>query len=113
MSPETLHSLLIVALIGINTLLSRALPFMIFRHSTPPYITFLGKFLPSAIIAMLIVYCLRNVDLFNAPFGLNEIIAVSIVSALQIWLKIPVISIIIGTISYMILAQSEILKNLL
>lgn len=60
---------------------------------------------------MLIVYCLRHIDLFNAPFGLNEIIAMGIVSVSYIWLKIPVVSIIIGTISYMILIQSEILKT--
>ncbi|RDU61149.1 branched-chain amino acid transporter permease [Helicobacter marmotae] len=109
MSPSELHSLLLVLLIGLNTFLSRYLPFLIFAKSTPKFITFLGKVLPSAIIAMLIVYCLRGIDFSLKPYGANEVIAVFIVVSIHIIFKIPVLSIVCGTISYMFLVQSEIL----
>ncbi|MDE7235823.1 branched-chain amino acid transporter permease [Helicobacter japonicus] len=109
MNPETLHSIALIALIGFNTLLSRFLPFLIFAKSTPASIIFLGKVLPSAIIAMLIVYCLKDTDFTQSPYGLNEIIAVLIVSVTHISFKIPVLSIVCGTISYMFLVQSAIL----
>ena len=96
-------------ILAINTALSRFLPFMIFAKSTPKFILLLGKVLPSAIIAMLIVYCLREIDFTHAPYGGNEIIAVAVVSCVHIVFKIPVLSIICGTITYMALVQSAIL----
>ncbi|WP_334086593.1 AzlD domain-containing protein [Helicobacter typhlonius] len=109
MSPEILHSVILIALIALNTLLSRFLPFIIFAKSTPTFIVPLGKVLPSAIIAMLIVYCLKDMDLEHSPYGLNEIIAVLVVSYIHIVFKIPVLSIVCGTITYMILIQNAIL----
>ena len=113
MSPEALHSLALVALIALNSFLSRFLPFVIFAKSTPSVIVRLGKVLPSAIIAMLIVYCLRNTDLLHAPFGLNEIIAIAVVALTHIVCNIAVLSIVLGTFTYMALVQSEVLLLIL
>ena len=52
----------------LGTMLTRFLPFAVFRssRSTPWYIQYLGKVLPGAVFAMLVIYCLRNVSLL--PF---------------------------------------------
>ena len=92
--------MLLVALIGLNTALSRFLPFWIFAKSTPAY------------IAMLIVYCLKDTDLSQYPYGLNEIVAVCVVVGIHTAFKIPVLNIICGTITYMLLVQSDILNLL-
>ncbi|TLD97297.1 branched-chain amino acid transporter AzlD [Helicobacter jaachi] len=105
MSPE-LHSALLILVIGLNTLLSRFLPFIIFAKSTPKSILFLGKVLPSAIMAMLIVYCFKDTDIAHSPYGLNELIAFMVVSLVHIAFKIAVLSIVCGTIAYMILVQN-------
>lgn len=107
--PDTFHSILIILVVILSTFLSRFLPFMIFKNRTPEFITFLGKVLPSAIIAMLIVYCLRGIEFTQPPFGLNEIIAVGVVSITQIISRIYVLSIVLGTLTYMALVQSAIL----
>lgn len=107
--PDLFHSFLIVLVVILSTFLSRFLPFMIFKNYTPKFITLLGKVLPSAIIAMLIVYCLRNIDFTQSPFGLNEIIAVGVVGITQIVSRIYVLSIVLGTLTYMALVQSAIL----
>lgn len=109
--PDRMHALLIVGLVVLSSFLSRFLPFFIFAKHTPRFIGFLGKVLPSAIIAMLIVYCLRGMDINNAPYGLNEIISVGVVIIIHICFKIPVLSIVFGTLCYMWLVQSEVLAR--
>ena len=48
-----------------GTMATRYLPFLIFKENkkTPEYIQYLGKFLPSAVFGMLVIYCLKNVFL--------------------------------------------------
>ena len=58
----------LVAVMAVGTILLRFLPFIIFRKETPPYITYLGKVLPPAIIGMLVIYCLKDVKLTVRSF---------------------------------------------
>ena len=62
---QTLASIAVMAVV---TFLTRALPFILFDHGDhpPKLVLYLGKVLPPAIIAMLIVYCFRGVS-FAAP----------------------------------------------
>lgn len=50
-----------------GTMLTRFLPFAIFneKRKTPAFVQYLGKFLPSAVFGMLVVYCLRNVHVLS------------------------------------------------
>lgn len=77
-----------------------------FPENTPGYIVYLGKVLPSAIIGMLVVYCLKDVEFSAAPFGLPEIIAAVSVVVLQRWKRNSLISILVGTILYMVLVRT-------
>ena len=58
---QTLASIAVMAVV---TFLTRALPFILFDHGDhpPKLVLYLGKVLPPAIIAMLIVYCFRGVS---------------------------------------------------
>lgn len=99
------HSVLMVAIISVVTILLRALPFLIFGNNkkTPEFITYLGKVLPYAIMGMLVVYCLKGISIISAPYGIPEIVAVVIVIGLHVWKRNTLISIIGGTVSYMLL----------
>ena len=99
------HAAVLVLIMAIFTWLLRFLPFLIFRKNTPAYIVYLGKVLPSAIIGMLVIYCLKDVNVTAAPFGLPELIAAVSVVALQCWKRNSLISILFGTILYMLLIQ--------
>lgn len=81
------------------------LPFAIFneKRPTPAFVQYLGKFLPPAVFGMLVVYCLRNVDIVSAPHGLPEFISVIVTGALHIWKRQMLLSIAGGTICYMLL----------
>ena len=54
------HAALIIAAAAICTVFTRALPFLFFGGSRgiPEPIRYLGKILPPAIMAVLVVYCL-------------------------------------------------------
>lgn len=64
---------------------------------------YLGKFLPSAVFGMLVVYCLRNVHVLSGTHGLPEFISILVTGALHIWKRQMLLSIAGGTICYMLL----------
>ena len=96
----------LVAVMAAVTMLLRFLPFWVFREHTPAYIAYLGKVLPSAIIGMLVVYCLRDISFSSAPFGLPELIAGAAVVGIYIRKRNTLLSILTGTAVYMILLRT-------
>ncbi len=101
-----LHSALIIAVSAVITALLRGLPFVIFSaKKTPRFITFLGKFLPYAVMGMLVVYCLKDASFTSAPFGAPELIAIVAVALIHLWKRNTLISVAGGTVFYMLLVQ--------
>ena len=96
-----------VAVIALVTAALRFLPFLIFRgnRSTPKYIEYLGKVLPYAIMGMLVVYCLKGVSFAEAAGWLPYLLASAAVVLLHLWKRNTLLSIISGTVIYMILVQ--------
>lgn len=104
---NTIYSLLIIAVVSFCTILLRALPFLIFggKREVPLTVRYLGKALPPAIMAVLVVYCLRGVSFLQGNHGIPEVISVLVVAGLHIWKKNILLSIGLGTVCYMILIQ--------
>ena len=101
-----IHAAALVAVVALVTIFLRFLPFLIFRNRTSPaFITYLGKVLPFAIMGMLVVYCLRNISFSAMPFVIPEVISVALVVGLHVWKKNTLLSIISGTVCYMLLVQ--------
>lgn len=100
-----MSSVVLIAVMAIMTFLTRVLPFLVFRQKTPKYISYLGSVLPPAIIGMLVIYCLKDIDPAVRPFGLPELISVACVAGLQAWKRNSLISILAGTFIYMILVR--------
>ena len=101
---ETLAS---IAVMSAVTFLTRALPFLLFdRGEHPPKIVlYLGKVLPPAIIAMLIVYCMKGVT-FSIPAGwIPTLLAGAAAVLLHLWKGNDLISIFGATGLYMVLVQ--------
>ena len=99
------HSAILVAVMSLVTILLRFLPFLVFRKKVPPCITYLGRVLPPAIIGMLVIYCLKDTVITSAPFGLPELIAGVMVVLLQAWKRNALLSVLCGTVVYMLLIQ--------
>jgi len=101
------HTWLIIAVIALVTALLRFLPFVIFRNGkkTPPIIDKLGKTLPFAIMGMLVVYCLKGVHFTAAAGFVPSLVACAVVAVLYLLFRNTLLSIISGTVCYMVLVQ--------
>lgn len=104
MGMRDIWMLIVLALV---TALTRFLPFLIFgeKRKTPELILYLGKVLPFAIMGMLVVYCLKDVQVLAYPYGIPELIGCAVVAALHIWKRNSLLSIGVGTVVYMLLVQ--------
>lgn len=101
------YILWIVAAMAAGTLITRFLPFLLFPQGKemPRYVEYLGHTLPYATMGLLVVYCLKGVNVFSWPFGLPEFIASAAVAVLHVWKKNSLLSIGAGTVLYMVLIQ--------
>ena len=101
------HAVLVIAVTALVTMFLRFVPFLLFggKRETPAYISYLGRLLPYAVMAMLVVYCLRNISFLFAPFGAPELISCAVVALLHVWKRSSILSILGGTACYMLLVQ--------
>lgn len=101
------EQIIMIAMVIIGTMLTRFLPFIIFRgeKATPKYVQYLGKALPGAVFGLLVVYSLKSVSIIAAPHGLPELIAVLSVIIIHLWKRQMLLSIAGGTVIYMLLIQ--------
>lgn len=110
MQVDNLYLFSAILVIAVVTFGTRIAPFLLFGKgkatATPSYIVYLGNFLPPAVIAMLIVYCLKNVDFLASPHGLPEIAGILVVTLLHLWKRNNLLSILGGTIVYMVIVQT-------
>lgn len=100
-----MHEFVLIIVIAIMTFLTRALPFVLFRNHTNQFIEYLGDVLPFSIMAMLVVYCLKNTNLLHGNHGICEIIGVLSVIVLHLWKRNTLLSIFFGTLIYMLCVQ--------
>ncbi len=86
---------------------TRFLPFLVFssKKPTPKYIQYLGNALPSAIFGMLVIYCLKNVNIVAGSHGIPELISILVTVVLHKWKRQMLLSIAGGTVCYMLLVQ--------
>ena len=101
------ESIIMFGIIALVTWLLRSIPFILFPENkkTPKYIQYLSKVLPNTIIAMLVIYCLKDINFLVYPNGLPEIISIIAIAALHIWKRNSLLSIGGGTLVYMLLVQ--------
>jgi branched-subunit amino acid transport protein AzlD len=87
-------------------LLTRALPFLLFAKRKPPAILrFIEKYIPPMVMAILLVYCFKSVDFTGFPFGIPSLAALALTVVLHVWKGNAMISILSGTVLYMVLIK--------
>ena len=109
MNIDAFYTALIILVAAAVTFGTRLLAFAIIggrKGGEPPkWVTYLGQVLPPAVIALLIVYCLRSIDLFSGTHGLPELLCVAVCALLHLWKRNELLSIFGSTILYMVLVQ--------
>ena len=100
------QSILIIGICVGCTFLERWLPFLIFRKGQiPSLVRYLGRVLPLAIMATLVVYCLRGTTFDSFGNFVPQVVAVFATVALHLWKSNTLLSVFGGTVSYMLLVQ--------
>lgn len=101
------QALIMILIMAAGTFLLRALPFILFPSSrpTPPYIAYLSRVLPFAVIGMLVVYCFKGVSVVQAPFGIPELLTTVAIVLVHKWKRNTLLSIGGGTVLYMFFVQ--------
>ena len=96
-----------IALCVLGTMTTRFLPFLIFKPGSrlPGYVKYLGKALPSAVFALLVVYCLKDVSILSGSHGIPEAIALLVTVGLHKWKHETLLSVAGGTLCYVLLVQ--------
>ena len=102
-----MQAFFIVLICAVVTLALRALPFLCFggKGGIPAWVAALGRTLPPAIMAALVVYCLKGVPYGAFADGAKQLIAAGAVVALHLWKRNTLLSIGAGTALYMILIR--------
>ncbi len=98
------QQIITIGLVVLGTQLTRWLPFLILNSDkqTPAYVQYIGKVLPPAIFGMLVVYCFKDLDIMNGMHGIPEIVSGACVAVLQMLFKNMGLSIVVGTIIYIL-----------
>ena len=96
---NTGHSILLIAIASGITFLIRAFPFLVFKkRQMPAFLKEIADKLPPAIIAVLVIYCLKG------PLTVlgTETIAIAGVVILHLCKRNTLLSVAAGTVLYMI-----------
>ena len=101
-----LYPWLVLAIAAGVTLLTRALPFWIFHgREMPAPVRYLGQVLPAAIMAVLVVYCLKGLPSGTGADAAFRLLALAAVAVLHFWKHNTLLSIFGGTALYMVLIR--------
>jgi len=101
------QTLIIVLAVSIGTMVTRFLPFLVFKkaNSDSSYIGYLSRVLPYSAIGLLVVYCLKYISFKSPARWLPEIISIACITGLHCWKENTLLSIGAGTVIYMVLVQ--------
>ncbi|MEG2678103.1 MAG: AzlD domain-containing protein [Oscillospiraceae bacterium] len=102
-----LHAVFIIFVVAAVTFLTRLTPFALFtgKRQPPESVRYLGKILPYAVMAILVVYCLKSTVFTSVGGFLPQLIAVAVVVVLHVAKRNNLLSICAGTAVYMLLIQ--------
>lgn len=100
-----------VAISAIVTVLLRALPFMAFgnKGKLPDFVSYLGETLPYAMMAMLVVFCMKSTSFGEVKLWVPQFIAATVVVVSYVLKKSTILSIVLGTACYMVIIQQVFL----
>lgn len=106
------YSAAAIIIVALVTGIVRIVPYVLFggKKELPSTVQYLGFVLPASIMIILVIYCVRDINLFVFPFGLAELIPIVIVIVVQVIKKNTFLSIFLGTALYMILIRTVFIR---
>ncbi len=106
--PNESYALVALILMAFATFMTRSAPFLLLgKFEDHPHLIQIGRNLPPAVMVILVVYCLKDVKIYESPFGIPELFSVMVVAGLQLWKRNALLSILVGMAFYLILISIE------
>lgn len=104
---NSVELLMTVGLMMLGTMATRFIPFLFFPENKPipVWLVTLGERLPYASLGMLLVYALKDVVLASAPFGLPELLSLTLMGFVHRLFKDTLVSIGSGVGLYLVLVN--------
>lgn len=100
------QQIIIILIAALATVITRFLPFLIFKgKKIPKALDYLGFALPASVFGMILVYALKDTTVLSFPFAIPEVLGLLVTSVVYLWKKNTLVSIALGTIFYMFLVQ--------
>lgn len=105
---STSRLIIIILVAGLSTFATRVIPFAVFgNRDIPKVVKYLGEILPTAIIGILIIYCIKDGYTGSFAFEPNilipQLIGIAVTAVIHLWRHNTLLSIAVGTVSYMLL----------
>lgn len=108
------YLILMIAIMTLATVATRALPFLFLRgREHHPLLEYLGTYLPAAVMTILVLFAIREVEILETPYGIPEALSLVLTIGLHLWRRNALLSIGAGTAAYMYMIQSQVLSKLL
>ena len=107
MNGDILYTLILILIAAGVTIMLRAIPFILFGggRAMPPMVKKVADIMPPAIIAVLVIYCLKGQMINISMDSLCAFISVIGVIAVHLWRRQTLLSIAVGTALYMVLIR--------
>lgn len=104
---STNQQIITIILMSLSVILTRVLSFLLFnsKKNTPHFVSFLGKYLPSAVFGMLVIYCLKDTQWSNYSQPLAYVLGIVSCVLLHLWRRNMLLTIAGGTLFYMVVIR--------
>ena len=101
------YAILVILLMGLVTFGLRAFPFLVFRgeKELPKLMKDLGDLLPASVMAVLIIYCLKDAPADFAGVGIWQLVGIAVTAVSYKLKRSTFLSLVLGTACYMILLR--------
>ena len=107
MGQTSLKLILFLIIGGAVTIMYRVLPFVLFgKNTVPDFVNYLGDVLPMAIMIILVMYCVKDISFGSVSTFLPQLVGLGVTAGIHIWKRNTSLSILLGTICYMILLRA-------
>ncbi|WP_440995490.1 branched-chain amino acid transporter permease [Arhodomonas sp. SL1] len=93
-----------ITVMAVATFATRALPFLMLSDLMDrPLVRHLGRYLPPAVMLLLVIYAVRDVEPLAPPHGLHELAAIAVTALAHVLWRNALASIALGTGTFMAL----------
>ena len=102
-----MRAFVMIGMVALITFVLRAFPFVIFsgKKQLPDIMITLEKQLPCAIMILLAVYCIKGVSFSNVSSWISTFTGISVTALVHLKKKNVLLSILSGTLVYMMFVQ--------